>query len=699
MTKPTELFGIHLFNDDAMRRTLPESVYQKLQHTIRDGKTLDSAIADTVAQAMKTWAQSLGATHYTHWFQPMTGRTGEKHEAFLTLDNEGRPIELFSGKNLTIGEPDASSFPTGGLRATFEARGYTAWDCTSPAFIKETNGGKTLCIPTAFCSYNGEALDMKTPLLRSMQALEEAAKRILALFGDPPKRVLPTVGAEQEYFLIDKRLYQQRKDLIYTGRTLFGAKPPKGQELSDHYFGSIRRQIANFMRDIDIELWKLGIVAKTRHYEVAPGQYELAPLFATVNIATDQNQLIMEVLEEVANRYDLVCLLHEKPFSYFNGSGKHNNWSLMTSDGVNLFEPGDTPHANLQFLLFFVAVVSAVDRYADLLRLSAATYSNDLRLGMQEAPPAIISLFVGEQMRDILNQIEAGALLSSKQADHLDTGVVTLPKMLKDVTDRNRTSPFAFTGNKFEFRMVGSSESIAEPNIVLNTIVADRLNAYADELTHSLHLIYDIKRLLQREVQQHKRILFDGNGYSEEWVQEAKKRELGIYPTTIDVLPCLLAEKNMEVFMKHRVFTRSEILSRYEVRVNHYITYAQIEANTMVNMMEKDILPAVLRYIREVASAYNQVCQAGFERKALRLSQRLGHLLHLYDEGSRLTQQLQGLLSQRQRDPITFELAKNYQDQVLPLMKALREIADAMECLVPRDSWPFPTYGDLVFRS
>lgn len=699
MTQVMEWFGIHLFNDHVMRKTLPTSVYQKLQKTIRDGNHLDAEIADVVAQAMKDWAISLGATHYTHWFQPMTGRTGEKHESFLSLDDRGQPIESFSGKNLIMGEPDASSFPTGGLRATFEARGYTTWDCTSPAFIKESNGVKTLCIPTAFCSYNGEALDMKTPLLRSMQALEKAAKRILALFGHYPNRVLPTVGAEQEYFLIDKRLYQQRKDLIYTGRTLFGAKPPKGQELSDHYFGSIRRQIAKFMRDLDIELWKLGIVAKTRHYEVAPGQYELAPYFTTVNIATDQNQLIMEVLEEVANRYDLVCLLHEKPFKYFNGSGKHNNWSLVTSDGSNLFEPGNTPHDNLQFLLFFVAVMSAVDQYPELLRISASSYSNDFRLGEQEAPPPIISMFIGDQMIDILDQIEKGDLISSKQADHLNTGVITLPQMLKDVTDRNRTSPFAFTGNKFEFRMVGSSESVAEPNIVLNTIVAERLHRYAEELEASNELIYDIKELLQREVKNHKRILFSGNGYSEEWRLEAIRRGLPNLPTTIDAVPYLLHEKSIEVFSNHRVLSYSELQARYEIRIKHYITHTQIEANTMVNMMRKEILPGVNRYIGDVAYSYNQLTQTSLVRLGDSYPRLINELYDLYEQGSSLCDELDDELKKLIKKSHTYSLAKRYQTKVKPLMNALRDVADQLELLVSRSYWPFPTYGDLVFRS
>lgn len=699
MTKGSDIFGIHLFNDRVMRDRLPQNVYRKLQNTIRDGRELEPDIAGVIANSMKNWAIELGATHYTHWFQPMTGRTGEKHEAFLSVDEQGRPIASFSGENLIMGEPDASSFPNGGLRATFEARGYTTWDCTSPAFIKETNGVKTLCIPTAFCSYNGEALDMKTPLLRSMQALEQAAKRILSMFGHKPKRVLPMVGAEQEYFLIDKRLYQKRRDLIYSGRTLFGARPPKGQELSDHYFGSIREQIANFMRDIDLELWKLGVVAKTRHYEVAPGQYELAPYFSTVNIATDQNQLVMEILEEVANRHQLVCLLHEKPFSYFNGSGKHNNWSLITSEGVNLFEPGNTPHDNLQFLLFFVAVVRAVDCYAELLRASAASYSNDFRLGEHEAPPAIISIFIGDQMNDILNQIENGDLISSKSQDRLDTGVLTLPRLFKDVTDRNRTSPFAFTGNKFEYRMVGSSQSIAEPNIVLNTIVADSLNTYADVLSQSNQFIYDVKLLLQREVKKHKRILFSGNGYSDEWRSEAERLGLLNLQTTIDALPYYISNKSIQVFSKHKVLSETELRARYDIHVKDYIVRARIEAHTMVNMVNKEIIPAVNKYIGEVVYTLNQLQQSGLTCIKSTHEHLIPHLTKNFDLAYIYCTELTMKLLELEKLPQTIELAKRYRYEVLPLMKQLREVCDQMELLVSREHWPFPTYGDLVFRS
>jgi glutamine synthetase len=698
MQRIAEIYGNHLFNDKVMRERLPKEIYQKLQRTIKEGLALEPHLATIVANAMKDWAIENGATHFTHWFQPMTGRTGEKHEALLNITEDGVIIEEFSGKNLIIGEGDASSFPNGGLRATFEARGYTTWDCTSPAFLKEGDGTKTLCIPTAFCSYNGEALDKKTPLLRSMQVLEKATKRLLKIFGNEPKRVYTTVGGEQEYFLIDKRLYQQRRDIIYTGRTLFGAEAPKGQDLRDHYYGSIKDHIANFMHDLDIELWKLGITAKTKHNEVAPGQYEVAPIFTTVNIATDQNQLTMEVLETVANRHQLVCLLHEKPFEYVNGSGKHNNWSIVTSDGVNLLEPGETPHDSLQFLLILAAMIKAIDTHPELVRISASSYSNDFRLGGHEAPPRIISMFIGEQLEDILNQIESGNLHSSKVKNRLDTGVITLPKLRTDVTDRNRTSPFAFTGNKFEFRMVGSSQTLADPNIVLNTIVADSFNEIADRLEGSSNLFEDVKDILQEIVTKHKKIIFNGNGYSKEWAEEASRRGLPVLNTTIDALPHLISEKSLDVFTRNEVFSKSELYSRYEIRLEDYMIKAHIEAKTMVHMMRKEILPSANKYLLEVTHTFNSLNSTGLGLDLSSHSELITEIHYLINESIQFVKQLDDQLSLLNGQENTIDKARLYQENVLDLMKKIRIKADQLELLVSREHWPFPTYGDLLFR-
>ncbi|ERJ12581.1 glutamine synthetase III family protein [Haloplasma contractile] len=698
MLKITDVFGSNVFNEKVMRERLPKDIFYKLQRTVKEGEKLEKDVANVVANAMKDWAVEKGATHFTHWFQPMTGKTAEKHDAFLNFTKEGDAIEDLSGKNLIMGEPDASSFPNGGLRSTFEARGYTTWDATSPAFLKETDGVLTLCIPTAFCSYIGDALDTKTPLLRSMEALDLATRRVLRLFGHYPKRTYPVVGAEQEYFLIDKRLYQDRKDLIYTGRTLFGAQAPKGQELDDHYFGSIKQKITSFMKDIDIELWKLGISAKTKHNEVAPAQHEFASIFTITNIATDQNQLLMETLEKVANRYDLVCLLHEKPFAEVNGSGKHNNWSIATSEGFNLFEPGDNPHSNTQFLVFLSAVIKAVDQYPELLRMSSSVYSNDFRLGGHEAPPAIISIFLGEQLEDILRQIEQGELSHSKTAERLDTGVITLPLLKKDVTDRNRTSPFAFTGNKFEFRMVGSSQTIADANIVLNSITADVLNQFADTLEQSENLSQSIIELVSQTIKDHRRVIFNGDGYSDEWVEEAEKRGLPNITSTVDAIPHMISKKSIDVFSRTNVFSEEELRSRYEIKLEAYSKVANIEARTMVHMVRKEIIPSVINYTRTLAESILKVEQvleydATHTQKSL-----LSDISLLIEETHHTLNQLESSLERAQKENGILEKAKLYRNEVLNDMKRLREPSDKLELLVGKDYWPFPTYGDLLFR-
>lgn len=695
-----DIFGSNVFNDQVMKERLPKNVYKSLRNTIDNGLPLDPAVADVVANALKDWAIEKGATHFTHWFQPMTGITAEKHDSFISPTSDGRVIMEFSGKELIKGEPDASSFPSGGLRATFEARGYTAWDCTSPAFLKDDGGVVTLCIPTAFCSYNGEALDQKTPLLRSMEALSNQALRVLRSFGNTTaNRVVSTVGPEQEYFLIDKKFFEKRLDLMLTGRTLFGAKPPKGQELEDQYFGSIKERVAAYMKELNTELWKLGILAKTQHNEVAPGQFEIAPIFASTNIATDHNQLVMDVMKKVALRHDLVCLLHEKPFAGVNGSGKHNNWSMSTNDGQNLLEPGNNPHENAQFLTFLSAVIKAVDDYADLLRASAANAGNDHRLGANEAPPAIISIFLGDQLSDIIDQLANGGAKDSKQGGTINVGVSTLPILKKDSTDRNRTSPFAFTGNKFEFRMVPSSLSISGPNIVLNTIVAEVLSQIADRLENSKDFDMELKAILKEIAVNHKRIVFDGNNYTEEWVAEAEKRGLPHIRSMVDAIPAFITEKAINLFSKHGVFSKTELHSRYEIRLEQYCKQINIEALTMINMGKRQILPAVLKYVGSLADSLIAVKNAGAgadisvqegllkEISGLMASmkQRLANLELVTDEANNL-----------EGDDI-FEKGKFYRDFVFTAMQSLRQDIDQLENLVDADLWPVPTYAQMLF--
>lgn len=692
----SEVFGSSVFNDVVMRERLPKLTYKALKRTIDEGTPLEPQVAEVVANAMKDWAIEKGATHYTHWFQPMTGITAEKHDSFISPTPDGKVIMEFSGKELIKGEPDASSFPSGGLRATFEARGYTAWDCTSPAFVKDN----TLYIPTAFCSYTGEVLDKKTPLLRSMEALSVQALRVLKVFGNTTaSRVITTVGPEQEYFLVDKETHDQRKDLIYTGRTLFGAKPPKGQEMEDHYFGTIKERVSAFMKELDQELWKLGVSAKTKHNEVAPAQHELAPIFSTTNIATDHNQLIMDTLKKVALRHGLVCLLHEKPFAGVNGSGKHNNWSMSTNDGQNLLDPGHTPHENAQFLVFLCAVIKAVDEYADLLRVSAANPGNDHRLGANEAPPAIISIFLGEQLTDILEQIENGGAKSSKQGGDLKIGVITLPDLPKDTTDRNRTSPFAFTGNKFEFRMVPSSGSIAGPNFVLNTIVAEVLTKIADRLEKAENLAAEVQQLLKELVSGHKRVIFNGNNYSDEWVKEAEKRGLPNIRSTVEATKAIIADKNIKVFENHHVLSKSELHSRYEIILETYIKTINIEALTMIEMAKRQILPAVIDFTTSVANSINSIKDTG-------ISVDISAQSELLEEVSSLLASLKkniSILEKAVADAAnttddTYKQALMYKDEVFVKMGELRAVADKLETLVDAELWPFPTYGDLLFN-
>ncbi len=690
----SEIFGCNVFNDAAMREYLPKDTYKALKRTIDKGAELDPAVAEVVANAMKNWAINKGATHFTHWFQPMTGFTAEKHDAFISPTEDGKVIMEFSGKELIKGEPDASSFPSGGIRATFEARGYTAWDCTSPAFVKED----TLCIPTAFCSYTGEALDKKTPLLRSMEALSKQAMRVLKLFGNSTsEKVITTVGAEQEYFLIDKEFFKKRKDLVYTGRTLFGALPPKGQELEDHYFGSIKERIAAYMKEVEVELWKLGVTAKTRHNEVAPAQHEMAPIFASTNIATDHNQLVMDTMKKVANRHGLVCLLHEKPFAGVNGSGKHNNWSMGTDDGMNLLEPGTTPHENAQFLVFLAAIIKAVDVHADLLRVSAANTGNDHRLGANEAPPAIISVFLGDQLTDILEQIVKGPATNSKQGGMMKIGVTTLPALPKDATDRNRTSPFAFTGNKFEFRMVPSSASISGPNIVLNSIVADVLSEIADSLEKAEDFNASVQLLLQDIVKAHGRIVFNGNGYSQEWVEEATKRGLPNISSTVEAIPALVTEKAVALFSKHGVFNEIELHSRYEIVLEEYSKQINIEAKTMIEMAKRQILPSGIKYATELAASINTIKAAADADTSVQaelltelstaltsFKAKLAALETVNNEAA----EVEGALTQ----------ARFYRESVFPAMGELREVGDYIETIVDEALWPMPTYGDLLFQ-
>ena len=691
-----DIFASMVFNDDVMRERLPKDVYKSLRKTIDNGKDLDITVANAVANAMKDWAIEKGATHYTHWFQPMTGITAEKHDSFISPTADGRIIMEFSGKELIKGEPDASSFPSGGLRATFEARGYTAWDPTSYAFIKD----HSLYIPTAFCSYGGEVLDKKTPLLRSMEALSAQAVRILRLFGDSTtKRVITTVGPEQEYFLVDKKLYDERPDLIYTGRTLFGARAPKGQELEDHYFGAIKPRIAAFMQELDEELWKLGVLAKTKHNEVAPAQHELAPIFSTTNVATDHTQLTMETMKNVALRHGLVCLLHEKPFAGVNGSGKHNNWSISTDTGKNLLEPGKLPQENAQVLLFLAAVIKGVDEYQDLLRISVASAGNDHRLGANEAPPAIISIFLGDELTAILHAIETGTVYGGTLRVNMEIGVNVLPSFTKDTTDRNRTSPFAFTGNKFEFRSLGSQLNIACPNIMLNTIIADELEQFADELEGKEDFNGALNALIKRVIKEHKRIIFNGDGYADAWKAEAAKRGLTNLPTTVDALPHYTDEKNVKLFTKHKIYTEVEMQSRQDIILETYAKTINIEALTASDMVKRDILPAVSSYVAELASgvATKKTISDDIPCEAeLDIIKRLSGLQDCaYKKLAALDNAIIGV-KEVGEDPI--EVATYYKDSVITAMTELRAVVDEMETLVSSDYWPYPSYGDLMFR-
>ena len=689
-----ELFGSMVFNENVMKSRLPHDTYKALKRTIARGKPLDLDVANVVANAMKEWAIEKGATHFTHWFQPLTGVTAEKHDSFIKPDVDGTVIMEFSGSALVRGEPDASSFPSGGLRATFEARGYTAWDPTSYAFIKDN----TLCIPTAFCSYSGEALDQKTPLLRSMDAIDRQAMRILRLFpGIDAKRVLTTVGPEQEYFLIDKSVYEERPDLQYCGRTLFGARPPKGQELDDHYFGAIKPRVSAFMKDLDEELWKLGVLAKTEHNEVAPGQHELAPIYTTTNIAADHNQLTMECMKRVADRHGLVCLLHEKPFAGVNGSGKHNNWSISTDTGVNLLEPGETPSQNLRFLLFLTAVIKAVDLHQDLLRISVASAGNDHRLGANEAPPAIVSMFLGDELTEILESIQKGTLYTERSEDTLEIGAKVLPSFLRDTTDRNRTSPFAFTGNKFEFRMVGSASSISCPNVVLNTIVADTLAGFADELEKAEDLDKAIRDLLRRTLREHWRIIFNGNNYAEEWVKEAERRGLCNLKTTVDALPFLVTRENIALFERHGVFHSSELTARHEIYLENYCKTIHIEALTMIDMVKREILPAAIAYQGVLAdviakkSAISEYVETDTEEKIL--SRLSGLTSCMYQKLNDL--ETAALAAHDGAD--IEETSRVCHDKVFSEMTALRTIVDEVETIVAKPYWPFPTYAEILY--
>ena len=695
-----EIFGENVFNDTVMQERLPKKVYKNLRKTIEEGKDLDLETADVIAHEMKEWAIEKGATHYTHWFLPLTGVTAEKHDSFVSAPlPSGKVLMSFSGKELIKGEPDASSFPSGGLRATFEARGYTAWDCTSPAFVRQDAGGATLCIPTAFCSYTGEALDQKTPLLRSMEAINKEALRLLRLFGNTTsKKVTPSVGAEQEYFLVDAEKFEQRKDLIYTGRTLFGAMPPKGQELDDHYFGTIRQRIASFMRDVNIQLWKVGVTAKTQHNEVAPAQHELAPIYSEANIAVDQNQLTMQTLKRVACQHGMKCLLHEKPFAGVNGSGKHNNWSITTDDGINLLEPGKTPHENTQFLLVLACILKAVNVHADLLRESAADPGNDHRLGANEAPPAIISIFLGEQLEDVVDQlISTGEATHSLNGGKLDTGVSTLPELSKDATDRNRTSPFAFTGNKFEFRMVGSRDSIANPNIVLNTIVAEAFADACDILEKADDFDLAVHDLIKEYATDHQKIVFNGNGYAPEWEKEAKRRGLPILPSMVDAIPALTTEKAVKLFESFDVFSRAELESRAEIKYEIYSKAINIEAKTMIDMATKQIIPAVIKYTTVLAESINQVKAVGPIDVSVQMD-LLKKASKLLKEVNSTMNKLSKLVDQIETHPEGRDRAVFCREKLVPAMEKLREPVDELEMLVDKDMWPMPSYGDLVFE-
>ncbi len=697
-----EIFGKNVFNDTAMKERLPKSVYKKLKQTIEDGAELDPSIADVVAHAMKDWAIERGATHYSHWFQPLTGVTAEKHDAFISVpDAAGRVIMEFSGKELIKGEPDASSFPSGGLRSTFEARGYTTWDCTSPAFLREDTWGVTLYIPTAFCSYRGEALDKKTPLLRSMQAINEQSLRIIRLFGNTTsKRVIPYVGPEQEYFLIDKEKYLQRKDLIYANRTLFGAMPPKGQEMDDHYFGSIRPRVGAFMKEVNEEMWRLGVCAKTQHNEAAPAQHELAPVYTQVNVAVDHNQMVMEALKRIAGHHGLTCLLHEKPFAGINGSGKHNNWSLTTDDGINLMNPGETPHENIQFLLVLACIMKAVDIHADLLRESTAVPGNDHRLGAAEAPPAIISIFLGEQLEDVIDQLcSTGSAAHSIQGGVLKTGVTTLPDFAKDATDRNRTSPFAFTGvDKFEFRMVGSSDSVSSPNVVLNTIVAEAFKQAADQLEKAEDFDMAVHDMIKELFAKHRRIIFSGNGYSDEWVEEAERRGLPNLKSGIDSVSALITEKAVHLFEKFSVYTKAELESRAEIEYESYAKTINIEAKTMIDMAGKQIVPAVVAYTTQLAkslSAVRDACPEADVSVQKELILETSDLLSEVKVALAALEEKAGIAAGVSNSK---ERAYYCLENVTTAMKALRIPVDKLEMIVDKELWPFPSYGDLIFE-
>ena len=694
-----DIFGEDVFNDTVMQERLPKKVYKDLKKTIEEGKELDLATADVIAHEMKEWAIEKGATHYTHWFQPLTGVTAEKHDSFISAPlPSGKVLMSFSGKELIKGEPDASSFPSGGLRATFEARGYTAWDCTSPAFVRHDAAGATLCIPTAFCSYKGEALDQKTPLLRSMQVINEQSLRLLRLFGNTTaKKVTPSVGPEQEYFLVDAEKFMQRKDLIYTGRTLFGAMPPKGQELDDHYFGTIRQRIAGFMKDVNEELWKVGVSSKTQHNEVAPAQHELAPIYAEANVALDHNHLVMQTLKRVACQHGMKCLLHEKPFAGVNGSGKHDNWSLTTDDGKNLLDPGDTPHENIQFLLVLTCILKAVDEHADLLRESAADPGNDHRLGANEAPPAIVSVFLGEQLEDVLNQlISTGEATHSLAEGILKTGVDTLPDFTKDATDRNRTSPFAFTGNKFEFRMVGSRDSIAGPNVVLNTIVADAFAEACDVLEKADDFDLAVHDLIKKYATEHQRIVFGGNGYSDEWVAEAERRGLPNIKSMVEAIPALTTDKAINLFEKYKVFTKAELESRAEIKYENYSKAINIEARTMIDMATKQIIPAVIKYTKELADTINAVKSAGADVSVQ--SELLTEISALLVESKSALKALTEVTEKAAEMEEGEEQARYYHFTVVQAMDALRAPVDKLEMIVDKEAWPMPSYGDLMFE-
>ena len=694
-----DIFGENVFNDTVMQERLPKKVYKNLRKTIEEGKDLDLETADVIAHEMKEWAIEKGATHYTHWFLPLTGVTAEKHDSFISAPlPSGKVLMSFSGKELIKGEPDASSFPSGGLRATFEARGYTVWDCTSPAFVRQDAAGATLCIPTAFCSYTGEALDQKTPLLRSMEAINTQALRLLRLFGNTTSnKVTPSVGPEQEYFLVDAEKFEQRKDLIYTGRTLFGAMPPKGQELDDHYFGTIRQRIAGFMKDVNEELWKVGVTAKTQHNEVAPAQHELAPIYAEANIAVDHNQIVMQTLKRVACQHGMKCLLHEKPFAGVNGSGKHNNWSLTTDDGINMLDPGKTPHENTQFLLVLMCILRAVNRHADLLRESAADPGNDHRLGANEAPPAIISVFLGEQLEDVMEQlISTGEATHSIKGGKLETGARSLPDLAKDATDRNRTSPFAFTGNKFEFRMVGSRDSIASPNIVLNTIVAEAFADACDAIEKSEDFDKAVHDLIKEYATENQRIVFNGDGYSEEWVKEAERRGLPNIRSMVEAIPAMTTEKAVSLFERFRVFTRSELESRAEIQYETYAKAINIEARTMIDMASKQFIPAFIKYTRTLADTVNSVKAAGADASVQldclnKVTELMGETKAALDALIRVTDEA----AAKEEGAVQ---ANFYHSDVFPAMEALRAPVDKLEMIVDKEAWPMPSYGDLIFE-